>query len=93
MKKRYEKPMVAVECFSLTQAVAACSGIRIKGVGSRQDVLDDPDSTDQMKSFANAFGFLSSGGCLRVMDGYAETGGSDGNTICYHGPVVSAFLS
>ncbi|MBQ9762434.1 MAG: hypothetical protein IJV82_05080 [Oscillospiraceae bacterium] len=93
MKKCYEKPMVQVEYFSLTQAIAACPGIKIKGVGSSQDVLDDSDATEYMKSYAKAFGFLSSGNCLRVMDGFAEPGGSGGNTICYHGPVVSAFLS
>lgn len=93
MKKFYEKPMLAIEQYSLTQSIAGCTGIKIKGKGSSADVLADPDATSQMKSLASAFGFISAGGCLRPLDGYTESGGSGGNTICYHGPIKSAFIS
>lgn len=91
MKKRYEKPMLAVEHFSLTQAIAGCV-LKIKGTGSSRDVLADPDATNQMKSLASAGGFISAGGCLRPLDGYTETG-KDGDMICYHGPISAAFPS
>jgi len=93
MKKCYEKPMLAIEHYSLTQSIAGCTGIKIKGKGSSADVLADPDATNQMKSLASAFGFISAGGCLRPLDGYTESGGVNGDTICYHGPIQSAFVS
>ena len=91
MKKIYEKPALAVEYFSLTQSIAGCSGIKIQGIGSSADVLADPDATATMKSLARAFGFISSGGCRRPLDGQMEA--ANGDTICYHGPIRTAFLS
>ena len=91
MKRVYEKPMLAVEHFSLTQSIAGCPAIRIAGTGSSEDVLNDPSSTPTMKNLARAFYFLSTGGCRRSADNMTEGTGSD--TICYHGPIRTAFLS
>lgn len=40
-----------------------------------------------------AHGFIRGGGCRRPLDGYMEPAGVDGNSVCYHGPIVSAFPS
>lgn len=92
MKRVYEKPMLAVEHFSLTQSIAGCPAIKISGTGTSEDVLNDPSSTPTMKNLARAFYFLSTAGCRRHADNMTEV--SSGNdTICYHGPIRTAFLS
>lgn len=91
MKKVYEKPALAVEYFSLTQSIASCPAIKIAGIGSSEDVLADDSSTPTMKNLARAFYFLSTGGCRRHADNMVEGSGND--TICYHGPIRTAFLS
>lgn len=93
MKRKYQKPTLAVEYYALTQAIASCGGIKIGGTGSADDVLSDPDSTDTMISYALSGGFISAGGCALPMDGYAEENGIGGDTVCYHGPVIGAFIS
>ena len=91
MKRVYEKPMLAVEYFSLTQSIANCPAIKIAGTGTSLDVLNDPSSTPQMKDLARAFYFLSTAGCRRHADNMVEGTGND--TVCYHGPIRTAFLS
>lgn len=91
MKKRYLKPTVAVELFALTQTIASCVGIKIAktGNGGPEDVLNDPDSTDAMKSWAYYGGFLSNAdSCTIEMNGMQDPDGS-----CYHTNINAAFNS
>lgn len=85
MKKPYEKPMLAVEYYSLTQSVAHCNAIKISAVSS-QCVLNDPDSTNEMRNWAYRNGFIS-GSCNIDMSGYKS------DTICYHTSTNAAFTS
>lgn len=84
MKLKYVKPMLAVEAYVLSQTIAACS-TRISFTNS-QCVLDDPDSTTQMKDLA--FGGFFSDGCNM------SAAGMDGaDKICYHTNANAAFVS
>lgn len=85
MKLKYEKPMLAVEYYRLTQAIASC--VTKIGFMDSECVIEDPDATWQMKDFALS-GYFNSGYCRDAaegMDGY------DG--ICYHTNANSAFNS
>lgn len=92
MKKRYEKPALCVERYALTQTIAACSGIKIMddpALPGPQDVLNDPNATNAMKTAARRGGFLTAtDGCRIELMG---TTGSDG--ICYHTNINAAFSS
>lgn len=90
MKKAYQKPMVFAERYSMTQSIAACSGIKIKdipGQSGDQDVLADPDATPIMKDWAMIGGFLSHIGCSMPLEGSGENG------FCYHTSANAAFNS
>ena len=84
MKKQYQKPMVAVEHYLLTQSISSCSGIKINSVNT-DCVLGDPDSTNAMINWAHHNGFL--GPCQRDLSGYQFDG------VCYHTSVNAAFSS
>lgn len=91
MKRRYEKPMLCIEHYALTQTIAACSGIKIKdGPGTGyEDVLNDPDATNTMKTMARRGGFLTtSDGCRISLVGTTDTDG-----VCYHTNINAAFNS
>ena len=85
MKKQYEKPMIAVEQYVLSQTIANCS-IPIGSMDSLC-VIKDTDSTHQMKDLAMK-GYFSSGECAISANGMNE---SDG--ICYHTNANTAFNS
>lgn len=85
MKKPYEKPMIAIEYYSLTQSISSCSGIKINFINA-DCVLKDPDSTNEMKNWAYRFGFLSDA-CRIDMSGYKS------DTVCYHTSINPAFTS
>lgn len=85
MKKKYTTPMIAVEKYELTQAIAACD-IKI-GFASSDCVLNDPDSSDIMKNYAMSKTFLE-GYCIRAGNNMVD---SDG--ICYHTSITTAFTS
>lgn len=85
MKKPYQKPMLAVEHYSLTQSISSCVGIKINAINA-DCVRNDPDSTNMMKNWAFRGGFLS-GACQLDMTGYQEDG------ICYHTSINAAFTS
>lgn len=87
MKKQYQKPMLAVEYFELTQSVAACVGIRIHHADA-DCIAKDPDATDVMKDFALS-GFFLGNAC--TLPFYAGDTGMDGS--CYHTSINSAFTS
>lgn len=84
MKKQYQKPMAAVEQYSLTQTISSCAGIKINAV-SAECVLRDPDSTNAMVNWAHRGGFL--GGCQRDLSGFQFDG------VCYHTSINAAFSS
>lgn len=85
MKKTYEKPMLAVEYYQLTQTIASCA-TKI-GLLSDQCVLKDPDATPQMKNLASV-GWFVEGNCSSFG---TEMDQFDG--ICYHTNANAAFSS
>ena len=86
MKKQYVKPMIAVEYYELTQAIASCA-TKI-GFLSSDCVKNDPDATNQMKDLAWSGFFVDSNNC----DSYPE--GMDAyDSICYHTSANAAFNS
>ena len=92
MKRQYEKPMLAVEHYSLTQSITACSGIKIyssAAVPGRDDVKKDPDATNAMLNWVRVNGFLEGGAnCSITLNGYTDTDG-----VCYHTNLNAAFNS
>lgn len=85
MKKAYQTPEMAVELFELTQSIASCD-TKI-GLLDSECVINDNNSTDDMKDFAYIGWFLS-GSCSESaegMDGY--------DSICYHTNANAAFSS
>lgn len=91
MKKKYQKPIVCVEHYSLTQSIASCTGIKIRanGIPGRADVLADPDATNTMKNLARIGGFLEGGaGCVNNLSSYVDKDG-----VCYHTNINAAFNS
>lgn len=86
MKKLYEKPMLVVERYELTQTIANCS-IKI-GFLDSACVKNDSSATDEMKSLAWSNWFTTAGGCTKTV-----TGGSSDDGICYHTNINAAFNS
>lgn len=84
MKKQYQKPMLSVENYALTQSVSACSGIRINSLDT-QCVIMDPDSTNAMRNWAERGGFLVD--CIR------DLSGDKYDSVCYHTNINAAFSS
>lgn len=86
MKMVYEKPMMAVEYYQLTQAIAACS-TKI-GFLSSDCVKNDPDATSGMKDLAWDGWFADTANCE---DAVSSESGDD--KICYHTNAKAAFSS
>ena len=84
MKKPYQKPLLALEHYSLTQSISSCTGIKINSVDA-DCVLNDPDSTNMMVNWAHHQGFLDP--CIRDLSGYNFDG------ICYPTSINAAFSS
>lgn len=86
MKMKYQKPMVAVEHYKLSQSIAACV-IHI-GLTNNSCVLHDKDTPVEVKSFAytyaNYFGVTCDDNCATVQDN---------EKICYHTSVNALFTS
>lgn len=86
MKKKYEKPLIAVENYVLSQAIASCS-TRI-GFNSSACVLDDEDAPDGFRNLANIGYFTADGKC------YFEPVIEDvRDNICYHTSANAMFHS
>lgn len=85
MKQKYEKPLIAVENYILTQSIANCS-TRISATNS-QCVINDPDAPDGFRNLASAFGYFA-GGCMTQpsMDSVEDN-------ICYHTSANAMFTS
>ena len=79
------KPLVAVERYELTQAIASCA-IKI-GFLNSDCVKKDPDATDQMRDLAYQ-GWFSSGECDLAGNGMSQNDG-----VCYHTNINAAFNS
>lgn len=94
MKRRYEKPMMAVEHYALTQTIAACSGIKITSSDSNRmptqaDILADPHVTSAMQNWIRRGGFLGLDLGCRV----SIIGQTDSDGVCYHTNINAAFNS
>lgn len=88
MKMKYEKPLVAVERYELSQAIAGCV-IKIGANGTRTCILNDEDAPPAMRSDANLGRFADST-CLpfnRVNVGELFDGS------CYHTQASATFPS
>ena len=89
MKMHYEKPAIAIECYALTQSIAACV-LKI-GFSSGLCVLQDADTQKLhgMLNLAAENHFTPSGdGCINYP---SEMEGENG--ICYHTLANAAFTS
>ena len=85
VKKQYEKPMLAVEYYQLSQSIAAC--VTKIGFLNSECVINDPDATAQMKNLADT-GYFAERHCdtpPHNMDDY--------DSICYHTNTNAAFNS
>lgn len=87
MKRAYHKPHLEIESFVLTQQITSCAFLKIAFADSNC-VLNDPDSTEEMRRLAQYMGVFSDG-CMLAPD-FAD-GGADG--ICYHTNMNMAFTS
>ena len=85
VKKQYEKPMLAVEYYQLSQSIAACE-TKI-GFLNSECVIKDPDATKQMKHLAG-IDFFVEGNCDAP-----PTGMDENDSICYHTNANAAFNS
>lgn len=85
MKMNYEKPMVAVENYELTQTIATCT-LKI-GHNDANCVRNDGDATTEMKRMAIASGWFVAGCTTHPIDGSTNDG------VCYHSNVNLAFTS
>lgn len=86
MKLMYEKPMMAVERYELTQSIASC--VRKIGFLDSACVIADSDSTDEMISLAEERNYFISG-CARV----PSEGETTKDGVCYHTNANAAFNS
>lgn len=84
MRMPYEKPMMAIERYELTQTIASCA-TKI-GFLNSACVLKDPDAPPEMKDLAD-IGFFNDG-CDMMPEGMD---GQDG--LCYHTSANTAFNS
>lgn len=82
---KYEKPMAAVEFYSLSQSIAACT-IRISYVDT-DCVVRDPDTPTQTRSLAYIEKYFTD---VCVKNALAMNGN---DSICYHTQVNAMFTS
>ena len=85
MKIKYEKPMVAVERYELSQAIAACV-IKIGPSGSQYCIQNDPWPPDEMRSWA--FNDYFAHDCSEIVNV-----GQTFDGICYHTQALATFQS
>ena len=85
MKKKYERPVIEMERFQLSQQISSCGAIRIN-LTNAACVLESASATDEMKSLAHV-GFFMDGCDLQA------TGMEDNDGICVMTNVNVAFSS
>ena len=86
MKMKYEKPMVAVEHYELSQSIASCV-IKIGPNGSNNCIRTDADTPPQMRSWAASGWFVDNTCGAMVNIGQTFDG------ICYHTQASATFQS
>lgn len=86
MKKKYEKPLIAVENYVLSQAIASCS-TRI-GFNSSACVFDDVDVPAGFRNLAGIGYFTADGEC-----DFEPNIGDEHDSICYHTSANAMFQS
>lgn len=97
MKKQYEKPLMAVERYTLTQTIANCA-LEI-GYNSADCVKADVDATPHMKDLAwdatsGGIGWFNDNSCAQQISEYINITGSTGEDgVCYHTNANAAFGS
>lgn len=84
MKKKYEKPLIAVENYMLTQAIASCE-TKI-GFLDSACVIDDVSAPDGFRN-------LAYGGMFTDQCDYAPKIGDKFDNICYHTSAAPMFNS
>ena len=85
MKKKYERPVIEMERFQLSQQISSCGAIRIN-LANAECVLESASATDEMKSLAHV-GFFMDGCKLQA------TGMEDNDGVCVMTNVNVAFSS
>jgi hypothetical protein len=85
MKKKYERPVIEMERFQLSQQISSCGAIRIN-LTNAACVLESASATDEMKRLAYA-GFFMDGCFLQA------TGMEDSDGFCVMTNVNVAFSS
>ena len=90
MRIKYEKPLVAVERYELSQAIAGCV-IKIGPSGTRTCVRTDADTPPIIREYANN-GYFSDNTCLPI-DNYIVKPGMQFDGICYHTSASAIFPS
>ena len=87
MKKLYEKPMVAVDRYELSQAIAGCGSIKI-GLERSACFLKDPAAPAISKAYAANGWFTANGQCaIKTVSGVTYDG------LCYHTQVNGVLTS
>ncbi len=86
MKMKYEKPMIAVENFELSQAIAAC--VTKIGFNNSGCVAHDNDLPDEIRALGHAGYFYDSQGCDPLISSMPEN-----DKICYHSAANMMFIS
>lgn len=84
MKKQYEKPLIAIEHYELTQSIASC-GVKFNFL-DKFCVIKDSDATTEMRNLAMKGYFIE---CTNVPS-YGE---DNADSICYHTNTNVAFNS
>lgn len=84
MKMPYEKPMMAIERYELTQSIATCE-LKI-GFWDSQCIIKDPDAPLDLKDVAFE-GYFVQDACGMYLSPEQE------NSLCYHTSVTMAFNS
>ena len=92
MKMKYQKPMIAVEQYELSQSIVACS-IKIS-MASNSCVRRDSDTPDEMRSIAFNYPMYFAQQCdgsgeLDVVNG----SGIPKDALCYHTQTNATFTS
>ena len=85
MKKHYERPVLMVERFELTQRLSNCA-VMI-GLNDRACVMQDEDSNIIMKNLA-AMGYFAGEFCISSPEGMDFDDG-----MCYHISINTVFSS
>ena len=85
MKLKYEKPLIAVEQYALSQAIASC-GTKV-GYNDNICMSNDSDVPEILQGFASE-GYFGDGRCLIPMIGMDFD-----DNVCYHTNINLLFCS